>query len=371
MQANNQVITSMARSMGRSLKNEHGITVPHSALRAVLLQAQGLNPHAFADANARAVSEDVKTLQQLVNEAPNFFHPSYDFDGEKVAWLQKAGLVSVDSEATPAMPIRTLHLAHDSLGCLNRLALDAEGTLMVPEDFTFTESSLVVSVNALIPRVSKYGMPDYLRMTGGFFQDSFGLGSRLPLDLSYEDLGDDSGDTCFINVEMSDKDWSRIVLAALSESSGTQDAISEWTGLHYKQDFSALSKAKKVEWTVRYLEMLEEASTIHHEPAPVSGIPVNLEYVYPDQDGDYLPAMLNLATGVVTPKEPLAQQLHDELQAAKALGITLRIWVDIGNDEPEVGDGQDYSVTGDSVDGNLIFKISGTNMREIRSQHQQ
>ena len=38
---------------------------------------------------------ELKKLRKLVNEAPTFFAPQYDFEGEKLRWLQEAGLAPV------------------------------------------------------------------------------------------------------------------------------------------------------------------------------------------------------------------------------------------------------------------------------------
>lgn len=35
----------------------------------------------------------IAELESLVKEAPHYFHPGYDFDGKKLEWLKKAGLV--------------------------------------------------------------------------------------------------------------------------------------------------------------------------------------------------------------------------------------------------------------------------------------
>src|SRR5262245_39819095 len=47
MKDQDKAMTALLRSMKRTLKAEHGIEVPHSALRASYLLAQGEHPHAF------------------------------------------------------------------------------------------------------------------------------------------------------------------------------------------------------------------------------------------------------------------------------------------------------------------------------------
>ena len=43
--------------------------------------------------NSVAIKE-IQRLQRLVEAAPQFFHPTYDFDGRKKEWLVNANLVS-------------------------------------------------------------------------------------------------------------------------------------------------------------------------------------------------------------------------------------------------------------------------------------
>lgn len=37
-------------------------------------------------------TEALRHFAKLVQDAPKFFHPGYDFDGEKLEWLKRAGL---------------------------------------------------------------------------------------------------------------------------------------------------------------------------------------------------------------------------------------------------------------------------------------
>lgn len=44
------------------------------------------------------LSQENKRLKALIEKAPTFFHPGYDFGGEKLKWLQDAGLVPKKDE---------------------------------------------------------------------------------------------------------------------------------------------------------------------------------------------------------------------------------------------------------------------------------
>lgn len=39
------------------------------------------------------LEKEIQRLQELIKEAPHYFHPGYDFDGNKVEWLKKANLI--------------------------------------------------------------------------------------------------------------------------------------------------------------------------------------------------------------------------------------------------------------------------------------
>jgi hypothetical protein len=45
------------------------------------------------ECEVRAMQDNLRTAIKLLIEAPKFFHPGYDFDGEKLRWLKRAGLV--------------------------------------------------------------------------------------------------------------------------------------------------------------------------------------------------------------------------------------------------------------------------------------
>lgn len=44
------------------------------------------------------VEAELNSLKALIEEAPNFFAPQYDFDGKKREWLIKAGLIEENQE---------------------------------------------------------------------------------------------------------------------------------------------------------------------------------------------------------------------------------------------------------------------------------
>jgi hypothetical protein len=44
---------------------------------------------------------EIERLTALVIEAPHYFHPGYDFDGKKLQWLERAGLVPTIKRQKP------------------------------------------------------------------------------------------------------------------------------------------------------------------------------------------------------------------------------------------------------------------------------
>ena len=63
-----------------------------SPKEAVLL-ANRVDVDGFEPSDVDAITDALRTFALLVGEAPCYFHPGYDFDGKKLAWLMRAGLV--------------------------------------------------------------------------------------------------------------------------------------------------------------------------------------------------------------------------------------------------------------------------------------
>jgi hypothetical protein len=261
---NDKTINALTRSVKRNLQEQHGIEVPYSALRACLLLAQGEQPHAFASKKAAKPAVNMAMpsdalLQQLVDEAPNYFHPEYDFDGKKLEWLRRAGVVPpAEPGQFPSFP-HTLYLAHDDIGCLERMSLDREGSVMLPEDWKFDRSaSQLAKQQAKVPRIAKYGLPVYLADPKGFYDERFNLRLAKSYQGDCKDLGDDSGDTCELELFLTNPEWYRLVQAVLEHNPEFEADVAEWVGLHYRRMFSHQAFSVKAEWVARYLAMQEE-----------------------------------------------------------------------------------------------------------------
>ncbi len=349
MQDINKQVTAFVRSMKRLLKSQHGIEVPHAALRASLLAAQGENPHAFA-AKSRA-SET--SLRELIAEAPHYFHPGYDFDGKKLQWLQRAGLVpggEPTSKEARSAETRTLYLVDDEDGMERILALDPAGHVPVPADFEgFTGTCTVLELRAQVPKVSRYGLPDYYNDPSGFFR-SYGLSLSGQYSCSYEDLGDDSGDSAVVTVQVPDNIWGKLLVHTLRTSPQLYDGVAEWVGLHYGRNFDT-EAGRQAEWVERFLDSLDEGARL----APARSAAVVFEYVYPDEDGGSCPALVYFDTGHVRLLETVPDDVTDSM-------VRTRIWTG-----EEVGDGDDVPVYFQQADQGGQWKVRKKDMPAVRA----
>lgn len=263
-------LTRVVRSMRKTLKSEHGLDVPYTALRAAYLRAQGRHPHAFGRAPAQ------------VPPSAHTPHPA----------------------CTPALPkpardtcVR-LHLVEDDLGCLERLALDADGRYPLPEDWMFATARLVRQ-QARVPSVRRYGLPRYIEEAQAFYA-GFGL-SAGQVHNEIDDAGDDSGDTCALEVHMARGELEQLLLAVLEDTPGLAEALAEWVGLHYRRNFDVEPPAARADWLARYVGLQTDGCEPDSRATetPDAEVTVALEWVYPDEDGDQVEATVCLATGVV------------------------------------------------------------------------
>jgi hypothetical protein len=51
------------------------------------------NPVSGYSRTMREAADEIDRLNNLISEAPKFFAPQYDFQGEKLEWLKRAKLV--------------------------------------------------------------------------------------------------------------------------------------------------------------------------------------------------------------------------------------------------------------------------------------
>jgi hypothetical protein len=215
---NDKALTALVRSMKKALATQHGIVVPSSALRASYLQAVGENPHAYAKQKPE------------VSPSP---------------------LPAPPKAAMPATVSCSLYLAEDDIGCLVELALDAQGTHRLRENYPML--GLVTGLFAEVPRINKYGLPDYLANPGPFFHQLGGLEVAKSFTTEVTDLGDDSGDTCRLTVEMLLPEWLALTWAVFEADAALRELVCEWVGLHYLKNFTTESREQQGDFVVRYL----------------------------------------------------------------------------------------------------------------------
>lgn len=263
-----QDITKFVRAMRKHLQNDHGVAVPHSALRASYLKALGLNAHA----QLTAAKESSKPAPEV-----------------------KPSVLSQ----------RKLYLAYDEVGVTELLALDAEGSYLLPADCWFAPGSELTELYATVPSVKRYGLPDYLANPTTFFK-RFELPLSAGYRASHTDLGDDSGDSAQVTVSMPDAQWTELLRQVLANSyASLAEDVAEWCGLHYGRNFDAMQVADKLDMAQRYLDFQAEAEALAKMEA------VTFEWVYPDEDGDSCPVQVNLDTGEVTPTSPVPADIKN------------------------------------------------------------
>lgn len=361
--------SELARGIARFLRTSTKLEVPHTALRAAILQAGGRHPHASPKDRGQHIErpdgkelsqlrERLDKLEALIKQAPAFFHPGYDFDGKKLQWLQEAGLI----EPEPSQPqersafgvTHTLYLVVDEDDGIERhLAFDEEGLLRVPEDFSLSELRLEM-LDAQVPKVKRYGLPDYLSDPTGFFEP-YGLKLGKNFHSEYKDTGDDSGDTASLEVSMPPSVWTALLLSTLDRHPDLMEEVSEWVGLHYGRNFDRESLSQQAQWLERFIETGLSSPYRAAEWAHVC-----LEWVYPDEDSDHVRAELNLHTGDIRTEATLPQDLLSE-------DVRVRIWVSDDEDCVGPGEGDDFALTRVSVvDSVQSWRLSPVSLAEVK-----
>jgi hypothetical protein len=304
MTTKNKAVTQLVQSMKKSLKNEHAHGVPYSALKASYLRANGEHPHAFASRDL--LTTELDRLKTLVAQAPSFFSPEHDFDGKKLAWLEKAGLC----QPTPAgiRPVLgyTLYLAHDEIGCLQRMSLDPMGQYLVPDDWLFPPSAQVLSLYSEVPCVKRYELPEYIAFASGFFENTFGLKLSSTYTSQYKDLGDDSGDSATLQMKMCPADWLALAKAVAVENEDFNEVLSGWVEL----PGVALGDMPKEKQDL----CLDFIKVILSDPLDSNWVCATFEWVYPDEDSDSRSARINRDTGAIL--------IAEHFEHLEELGVT-------------------------------------------------
>lgn len=265
MKDTNHELTRMVRSMRKALKAEHGLEVPHAALRAAYLRAHGEHPHAFGAKRARK-------------------------SGASGPCEARPAQAPAPATHTADVCVR-LHLTEDEAGCMERLALDAEGQYPLPESWTF-EAARLVRQRARVPSLRRYGLPRYIEQAQAFYA-GFGL-DAAEVRSDIDDAGDDSGDTCVLEVLIARDELERMLLAVLQDTPGLAEALAEWVGQHYRCSFEAQPPGAQAEWLARYAQL-----ETHERFARTCVVGALLEWVYPDEDGDWVAVTVCLDTGAL------------------------------------------------------------------------
>ena len=252
----NQIDTvkPLIRAMRSALLRDHNVDVPYTALRAAYLSAQGENPHA-----KRKPSPAAKPL----TSGSWFFVP---LPG---GWV-----------------VKRLYLVEDEVGCISQLALDPDGEYIVDSSWQFQAKA--VALDAQVPKISKYGLPDYIQASQSFFKRFEGLELDFGTRVRVQDLGDDSGDTAEVWLAMPGEHWHALLTWGIAGSK-LYNATSEWAGLHYKVALAGLAAPQQVEYVNRFLEATQDLEELPR-----------MEWVWPDEDSDYRVCWVDPLSGILT-----------------------------------------------------------------------
>lgn len=234
MEIGSKELSAIVKSMRKNLAAHHNVEVPSSALRAVLLQALGENPHAFS---TRPVAQSKPV------PAPG------------AVMLKSLAATAVVPPYSPER--RKLYLAPNSSGEMG-LSFDEDGVY----SFELTEpmsSIKVFSMHSYLPNIVKYGIPDYIQDPIRYFESCLQLCWTPGAHNTFVDLGDDSGSYAELWVEAPEEAWEQLLNTAFEENESFDNDLAEWVGLHYAVNFSAETTARKLEWAGRYVAAIQQA----------------------------------------------------------------------------------------------------------------
>lgn len=260
----NAQVTKQARALRKALLRDHKLDVPHSALRAALLQTQGLAPHAQRQDGRAATTQDVPlpVAKPFTAEAWKAWVANWMGERDQVLRAEAyrelllAPFVQDDAQGGSAkqeMVSRRLHLVQDDDGCLEELALDAAGELRLSKHALHGLNASLRCLQARVPSIRKYGLPLYVQRADTFFSSNFELHVPEKFELQVNDLGDDSADAVVLEVAIPLKSWNALLFDVFRDGTPAGDSLREWLGLHYRRSFDACSPGDKLDWLERYL----------------------------------------------------------------------------------------------------------------------
>lgn len=319
MNISNKDLKKTVSAIQKALIRDHNISVPYTALRASYLTAHGQNPHAHASKSSKKAVEEMTTQ-----------------------WVSK-----------------TLYLASDEAGCLERLSFDAEGSYLLPQDYRFPSGrASLLKLTARVPSINRYGLPDYLSNALGFFMEHFELEIHGQFKTKVKDSGDDSGDTCALEIFLTQKAWESLLSDALRDNESLAEDVGFWVGQNYRINFDTLSPSKKLEWVERYLEAHEEANA-QQAPSAVllngsDELTVRMEWVWPDEDSEYVPCSVNLNTGV------LVIERENAIPRDVKLLDRVRVYVE-ADEEDDI-----FPVFYNTAEGSACWQLRKKDLKELR-----
>lgn len=279
----------------------HGIAAPYTAVRAALLEAQGLHSHAFSSkgpvsGNAQALQltssrelhykNKIAELQKLVDKAPVFFHPGYDFDGEKLQWLKEAGHLN-NTAKKKHVEKKYRYVYHSATG-------ESAG------------SNVCLDSQLRFPLL---GGTDGLNGNGLAAFSEF-IGNALCRIALKDESSEDTA-------------WHEIVGRTLDANESFLREVVKFA-IELGVEWETLSPSEEKQIAAQYLEFIECSDIIGSR----------LEWVLPDEDSDSVPVKVDLESGKVffsekcLPAELSASYLRFRVEYEENLFDVQTVWHD-------------------------------------------
>lgn len=345
-------LSTFARKVGKRLEKQHGIKVPHSALRDSLASALGQEAHALkrvkAGADEESLRQEIVRLEALVKKAPVFFHPGYDFDGQKMAWLIEAGLVEpAEEQGSPAQRELSLWQAVPTPGEVAEFSLDPFGRYPIPLTWHPQEAQLL---HFELDQSSA-------RKDPGLLED---LGERA---LQRRFLKDGDFDVRQVKTKKPPR-------AVLKLSAEDWDSLLEDLMLDdiFNREFTAWRKAQTAVQTrdvdqASSVALMAFCDELEKGQVCLPALTVLSEWVYPDEDSDSSMSMLDLETGAVHFQFTVPSDAHHS-------DVRKRVWIpEYLAEVPEVGVGHQLSAEAfTDKGGKTCWFVQPDALKQIRAQ---
>ena len=262
------------RSIKRTLREQHGIEVPFTALQAAVLTANGIDPQ--APVSRSAPSQACTLTPQEWDHLVARWMGDYDVVLKKQAYKRLLKLPFLEDEARlyedkvesdserEALVTRDLWIHKNSEGQYIRITLDPDGELGLKNTLLWDSESVVVHFKAYLSRAewketasvvecNQQSITRFVRKYWGF-----SVNAPSAVYCGYASAGE-SDHKIQMTIRLTWTEWGSLLMKAYYQHILDGDTIAEWVGLHYKQDFYSCSLEQKKSWLDRYVAAINES----------------------------------------------------------------------------------------------------------------